>query len=47
MRMPGSMRGRQRFGTRLKWLARLDGVKPIVAAVRAGEPLYLLPDMNF
>jgi len=26
---------------------RIDGVKAIVAALRAGEPLYLLPDMNF
>lgn len=38
--------GRQRFGAP-EMVARLDGVKPIVAAVRAGEPLYLLPDMNF
>jgi KDO2-lipid IV(A) lauroyltransferase len=28
-------------------VARLAGVKPIVAAVRNGEPLYLLPDMNY
>lgn len=38
--------GRQRFGNP-EMVARLDGVKPIVAALRAGEPLYLLPDMNF
>lgn len=38
--------GRQRFG-KPELVARLDGVKPIVAAVRQGEPLYLLPDMNF
>ncbi|MFZ3129100.1 MAG: lipid A biosynthesis acyltransferase [Rhodoferax sp.] len=38
--------GRQRFGTP-EMVARLAGVKPIVAAVRNGEPLYLLPDMNF
>ena len=38
--------GRQRFGTP-ELVARLAGVKPIVAAVRKGEPLYLLPDMNF
>jgi KDO2-lipid IV(A) lauroyltransferase len=38
--------GRQRFGhTRL--FGRVDGVKTIVTALRAGEPLYLLPDMNF
>ena len=38
--------GRQRFG-QPEMVARLDGAKPIVAAVRRGEPLYLLPDMNF
>lgn len=38
--------GRQRFGAP-ELVARLAGVKPIVAAVRQGEPLYLLPDMNF
>lgn len=38
--------GRQRFG-QPQMVARLDGAKPIIAAVRAGEPLYLLPDMNF
>lgn len=40
------LQGRQRFGAP-EMVARLAGVKPIVAAVRAGEPLYLLPDMNF
>lgn len=38
--------GRQRFG-QPEMVARLDGAKPIVAAVRRGVPLYLLPDMNF
>jgi KDO2-lipid IV(A) lauroyltransferase len=38
--------GRSRFGTG-RLFGRADGVKPIVAALRAGEPLYLLPDMNF
>jgi KDO2-lipid IV(A) lauroyltransferase len=38
--------GRQRFG-QPEMVARLAGAKPIVAAVRRGEPLYLLPDMNF
>ena len=38
--------GRRRFGSP-EMVARLDGVKPIVAALRASEPLYLLPDMNF
>jgi len=38
--------GRQRFGqTRL--FGRIAGVKPVVAALRAGQPLYLLPDMDF
>jgi KDO2-lipid IV(A) lauroyltransferase len=40
------LRGRQRFGA-ARLFGRIAGVKPIVAALRAGEPLYLLPDMNF
>lgn len=40
------LQGRQRFGAP-EMVARLAGVKPIVTAVRSGEPLYLLPDMNF
>jgi KDO2-lipid IV(A) lauroyltransferase len=38
--------GRHRFG-QPKTVARLEGAKPLVAAIRAGEPMYLLPDMNF
>lgn len=39
-------RGRKRFGdTRL--FGRADGVQPVVRSLRAGQPLYLLPDMNF
>jgi KDO2-lipid IV(A) lauroyltransferase len=38
--------GRQRFGS-ARLFGRVDGVKTIVAALRAGDPLYLLPDMNF
>lgn len=38
--------GRRRFG-QCRLFGRSDGVKAIVAALRAGEPLYLLPDMNF
>ncbi len=38
--------GRQRFGS-ARLFGRIEGVKTIVAALRAGEPLYLLPDMNF
>lgn len=38
--------GRQRFAARGPF-GRADGVKSLVAALRRGEPLYLLPDMNF
>lgn len=38
--------GRQRFGS-ARLFGRADGVKAIVAALRSGDPLYLLPDMNF
>ncbi len=38
--------GRQRFG-QARLLLREDGVKPLVAALRQGDPLYLLPDMSF
>jgi KDO2-lipid IV(A) lauroyltransferase len=38
--------GRQRFGS-AQLFGRVAGVKPIVAALRAGDPLYLLPDMNY
>jgi len=38
--------GRQRFGS-AHLFGRHDGVKAIAAALRAGDPLYLLPDMNF
>ncbi|MFZ4625712.1 MAG: lipid A biosynthesis acyltransferase [Rhodoferax sp.] len=38
--------GRRRFGSP-GLFGRADGVKPIVAALRGGDPLYLLPDMNF
>jgi KDO2-lipid IV(A) lauroyltransferase len=38
--------GRQRFG-QVRLFRREDGVKPIVAALRSHELLYLLPDMNF
>ena len=40
------LRGRQRFG-HLRLFGRADGVKAIVAALRDGQPLYLLPDMDF
>lgn len=37
--------GRKRFGSP-RLFGREDGLKPVVAALRAGQPLYLLPDMN-
>ncbi|MFO1192142.1 MAG: lipid A biosynthesis acyltransferase [Rhodoferax sp.] len=37
--------GRKRFGSP-RLFGRDDGLKPIVQALRAGQPLYLLPDMN-
>jgi len=39
-------KGRQRFGS-AQLFGRIDGVKSIVSALRKGDPLYLLPDMNF
>lgn len=39
-------KGRSRIGD-VRIFSRSDGVKSIVTALRAGEPLYLLPDMNF
>lgn len=38
--------GRQRFGA-ARLAPRIDAAKPVLAALRAGEALYLLPDMNF
>lgn len=38
--------GRQRFGS-VRLFRRRDGVKTVVAALRSGEPLALLPDMSF
>lgn len=40
------LQGRQRFG-HLRLFGRAEGVRPIVAALREGQPLYLLPDMDF
>jgi Kdo2-lipid IVA lauroyltransferase/acyltransferase len=39
------LQGRKRFGTP-RLFGRADGLKPVVQALRAGQPLYLLPDMN-
>lgn len=38
--------GRQRFGN-ARLFDRRQGVKDIVASLRQGQPLYLLPDMDF
>ncbi len=38
--------GRSRFGEQLL-IARKDGVRPTVKALKAGRPFYYLPDMNF
>jgi Kdo2-lipid IVA lauroyltransferase/acyltransferase len=38
--------GRKRFGNN-HLLGRVEGVKLILAGLKAGQPLYLLPDMNF
>lgn len=38
--------GRKRYGA-ARLFGRIEGVKPILAALKEGEPLYLLPDMNF
>lgn len=40
------LRGRSRWGN-MRLFGRAEGVKPIVTAVRSGQPLYLLPDMDF
>lgn len=39
-------RGRRRFGN-ARLFDRSQGVKAIIASLRVGEPLYLLPDMDF
>ncbi len=38
--------GRMRFG-HPHLVPRRQGLRPVVAALRAGEPLYLLPDMDY
>jgi KDO2-lipid IV(A) lauroyltransferase len=37
--------GRRRFGAP-QVVAKYQGAKPVVAAIREGQPLYLLPDMD-
>jgi Kdo2-lipid IVA lauroyltransferase/acyltransferase len=40
------LRGRQRFGIS-RMFGRSDGVRDITSSLRAGQVLYLLPDMDF
>ena len=40
------LQGRKRFGNGQP-VDRRDGFKPVLAAVKAGSPLCLLPDMNY
>jgi KDO2-lipid IV(A) lauroyltransferase len=40
------LKGRKRFGTGRPF-DRLEGLKPALAALRAGEPMCLLTDMNY
>jgi KDO2-lipid IV(A) lauroyltransferase len=40
------LQGRNRFSAGRPF-GRADGVREIVSALRRGEPMYLLPDMNF
>ena len=41
------LKGRHRFGIRPRPMSRSEGVREIVSALRAGDVMYLLPDMNF
>jgi KDO2-lipid IV(A) lauroyltransferase len=40
------LQGRNRFG-QVRTLRRSEGVRELVSALRAGDVMYLLPDMNF
>ena len=40
-------RGRHRFTTDSRAVHRSEGVREMIAAVRGGAAMYLLPDMNF
>jgi KDO2-lipid IV(A) lauroyltransferase len=40
------LKGRHRFGG-ARPMSRNDGVRDLIAALRAGDVMYLLPDMNF
>jgi Kdo2-lipid IVA lauroyltransferase/acyltransferase len=41
------LKGRHRFGIRPRPMSRSEGVREIISAVRDGDVMYLLPDMNF
>ncbi|BBD78101.1 lysophospholipid acyltransferase family protein [Hydrogenophilus thermoluteolus] len=38
--------GRSRFGQQLL-IARQDGIRPVVRALKAGQPFYYLPDLDY
>jgi KDO2-lipid IV(A) lauroyltransferase len=40
------LKGRHRFGA-ARPMSRSEGVRDLIAALRAGDVMYLLPDMNF
>jgi Kdo2-lipid IVA lauroyltransferase/acyltransferase len=40
------LKGRNRFG-QARPMSRNEGVRDLIAALRAGDVMYLLPDMNF
>jgi KDO2-lipid IV(A) lauroyltransferase len=40
------LRGRQRFGV-MRMFNRTNGVREIASSLKSGQPLYLLPDMDF
>jgi KDO2-lipid IV(A) lauroyltransferase len=41
------LKGRHRFGINPRPMNRSEGVREIIAALRSGHVMYLLPDMNF
>jgi KDO2-lipid IV(A) lauroyltransferase len=40
------LKGRTRFGTQ-RLFSRQDGIRPVVASLRSGVPLYYLPDQDY
>jgi Kdo2-lipid IVA lauroyltransferase/acyltransferase len=41
------LKGRHRFGIRPRPMSRSEGVREIISALREGDVMILLPDMNF